>query len=162
MTGGLGEELSELGLRHFASTHGEFPVPNASHPANVAVNGDVVRRVREQQIGLLIDEQGGEVLMRAGIATDYLVAAELPDVTALRNLDAREGRDEILISDFGDGRPLTRRGNHQVGFHDRKPGDGNIKIQFAERLQLDGKDLLIPASVRSELVVSKNVGPSRR
>ena len=46
------QKCREFGLAHLAATHRELAVPDATEAADVAVDGDVVRRIREYEFRL--------------------------------------------------------------------------------------------------------------
>ena len=90
INGVLGEALEhrfqkcdEFGLVHLAAAHGKIAMTNATEATDIAVDRDIVWRVREHEFRLGAFEQalvGGRI---AGICAEQTVVSQHPQVSGL-------------------------------------------------------------------------------
>jgi hypothetical protein len=94
----VGQEAGELIFVHLPDAHGEVAVTDAPGPADMAVDWNVVRRIRTDQVDDFMIKKhrigGGP----ACIAAKELVPAEQPKVARLRNSGpfVPIGRDRVF------------------------------------------------------------------
>jgi hypothetical protein len=70
-----------LASGHLAGRHRELAVLDRSQAPNMAVDPDVVRWIGKHEPGLFIIKQGRVDVRIAGVATQQLVIAKLPEIT---------------------------------------------------------------------------------
>ncbi len=159
--GGVGQgrcqKLRKLGAGHFARGHGEFAMADTAKPGDVAVDGDVVGRIGEDQIGALAAHQRFEILFLAGVAADQPMSSQDPEIAGAAD-GPRWGRRQIVERVRGLGGALALLVDHEIDFGEREAGEGEIEADIAERQQLVGEDVEIPAGVEGELVVGDDIG----
>ena len=82
---GKGAEQEGLELRggHFSRRHREFPVAVCAESGRVTVEGNVVRRIREDDVGLLVVHQNGVCRRIECAAADNAMTTEDPQVSDL-------------------------------------------------------------------------------
>jgi hypothetical protein len=83
------EECCELGLGHLAAGHHKFAMANAAEAADVAVNGNVVRRIGKDEFSL---RTGKELIVDsrvAGISAEQAMAIEQPQIAGLADRRTR-------------------------------------------------------------------------
>src|SRR5689334_1861310 len=83
------EEGDEFRLAHLAAAHGEFAMTNAAEAADMAVDGDVVGRIGEDEFGLGPCQELIVSGWVAGIPAQQAMATEQPQVSGLA--DRRSG-----------------------------------------------------------------------
>ena len=130
---------------------------DTAQPAGMPVDRDVVGRIGEDQAGLLARHQGGEHGRVAHIATDQSVRPELPDLA--RADPGRGGVREGVVGRIirllgGDGRQEV------VDLRNREARDVEVELEIRgqERPQLRGEQVLVPAGIERQFVVSEDIG----
>jgi hypothetical protein len=90
------QERRKTRRRHFTAAHGKGAVVNLTFAADITVDGDVVRRVGENQTSFAAAEQ---IVVRSAlkrIATKDAVRTQQPEVIGLGN--GRSGCGDIIIT----------------------------------------------------------------
>src|SRR4249919_1700694 len=82
---GLTKKGSKFGLAQFAGGHSELAMANAAQSADVAVNFDVIGRVRDGVGGTLATQQTLVRVLVSRVLTDQDVLPEPPTIARLRN-----------------------------------------------------------------------------
>src|SRR3974377_1514446 len=77
------QEGRELRLAHLARGHLKFTMMDAAKPANIAVNGDVVRRIGEYKLRFGAFEQALISSFVASIAAQQAMIAKQPQISCL-------------------------------------------------------------------------------
>jgi len=75
------QEGRELDLAHLTAAHGELAMTNATEPTDIAVDGHVVRRVREHEFRLGAFEQTIVGSRVAGICAPQAMISQHPQVS---------------------------------------------------------------------------------
>src|SRR5437870_11647116 len=91
------EERGEFGFRHLAGCHRELLVTDLAETGDVAVDADVERRIRKDQVGTLAVKQPGVSFVGAGVPEQEAVRAQNPKIALSRN----RRRNERWQSIFG-------------------------------------------------------------
>ena len=72
------QEFCEFGRGQFARRHGELTVFNPASTTHMPLDGHVVRRIGEQQAGLLVAKQPFVGVASLGVAAKQTVRTEVP------------------------------------------------------------------------------------
>ena len=127
----------------------------------MAVDRDVVGRVGEDHLRALVTEQSRIDVRLERVRADDPVRPEDPEIprTGDGNLVTCRVRKTIV------GR-ITRLltilcRNQAVDLRDREASHTEIEVEldFEQSRKLDRQDLFVPASLQSQLVVGKHIGP---
>ena len=165
-SGGMAERLAQKGrealARHLADAHGELAMADAPEPADMAIDGDVVGRVGEDEIGAGAVQEMLEAQALTRVPTQQPMPAEEPDIAtpgdSFAGLD--QGRDLVLTSVLRIRRGFPRLLQQNVDLGQRKTGNLDIKLKVDQPLQFDRQQLAVPAGVQGQLVVGQNIGPA--
>ena len=124
---------------------------------HVAVNGQVVWRVRENELGFLVVQQPPVIPILEGVAAEDAVLTQEPQVAWLGDT-----RIKLRIGDAVFRAILL--GLRRVGIFKDNVDLGNLearqfhfKIEIDQPLQFDGKQLPVPTGFLGELVVCEDV-----
>lgn len=70
------QKCRELVPRHLAGSHGELAVPNAPQPTHMAIDGNVVGRISEDEIHPLALEKAVKGLATSSVAAEQAMSIE--------------------------------------------------------------------------------------
>jgi hypothetical protein len=129
------------------------------------VDRDVVGRVGEDEVGLLVFHQQVEHRPVSGIAADQAMAPQPPYVAGSRHRGARViHRNGDLVLGIGRSFREAFAGllEHEVDLGRGETGDLDVKIDRDQALQLDRQQLLVPPGIDGKLVVGQYIGPPLR
>ena len=89
----LRQSYARVGKRtafgHLSARHGELAVTDGAFAAHVAVNGQVVWRVRENELGFLVVQQPPVIPILEGVAAEDAVLTQEPQVAWLGDTRVR-------------------------------------------------------------------------
>lgn len=128
--------------------------------AHLAGQVEVGGRVGEYELGLFAVQKANIGGVLAGIGAEKPVSAQHPHVTRLADRRAGRGRRDIILGSGGLHFPRPLNKDIDVGH--LEPGQLHLEIQVDQPLQLDGKNLRIPARLLGEAIVGKNVSALSR
>jgi len=155
---GLAKEAGELRRAHLARSERELPVLDRSEPADAAVDLHIVRRVGEDEVCPRPIHQCLEVDLASRVTAKQTVAPGAPEITLARSRRAA-GECDCIVRPVGTvGISLARLLDGEVDLRQAEPSQLDIEVEGDQRLQLDCKDLLVPACIERELIVGQHVG----
>ena len=135
-------------------------MPDATFAADMPVDRNIVRRVREDHPRLGAGHQRGDHLAVERIAADQPVRAELPNVA---RLTARRPSADLGHAVVGRIARLLwcLTLNQAVDLGDREAGDLDVEAEVMPRklAELERQKFLVPAGVERKLVVGDDIGP---
>ena len=136
---------------HFARGHGELFVLDLAQTFGVAVDLDVVRRVRDRHLSLVRTEQGHVGGLGEGISTQQPVLAELPQVAQVA--------DDLFLDVLRLQIRIRRRLlEHQVDLRGAEACEFDLEVLGDQDLHLAFEDVEIPAREQADLVVCDHIG----
>ena len=83
------QKRGELCFRHFTGSHRKLAVMCLAFAADVAVDGHIVRWIRENHLGALLSHEPRIAALVEGISAQGAVLAHLPQVTEFADSDVR-------------------------------------------------------------------------
>src|ERR1035441_268960 len=94
------QEIEELGLTHLTGRHRKFAVTNRSLTAHISVNLHVIRRIRENNVSLLVIHEGGVGRFIESVAAYQTMITQQPNVSRLRNRWTRADLYRFFLDSF--------------------------------------------------------------
>jgi hypothetical protein len=145
------------GLAHLAAAHGKITMTNATEATDVAVDGDVVGRIREHKFRLGAFEEALVGGLAAGIRAQQTVVSQHPQVSGLGDDRAGSILGHMIFRPAGC--PVRFAGilEDEVDFWHFETGQLDFKIEIDQALQLDGQKPLVPPGLLGEPVVRQDV-----
>ena len=129
-----------------------------TEPTDIPVDANVVRRIGENQIGLLCSEKARHMLRHHGVATQQSVATQEPKVAGSGYGNARQRGNAIGRAVWRRCRSLASLIEREVNLRQRETRQRHIEFQVDERLQFDRENFRIPAGIQRKLVVGEHIG----
>jgi hypothetical protein len=150
MPQGLLQEAGECFDRHFSDSHCEFAMADSTQPCHMPIDRDVVRGIREQEVGPFVSHQAAEDGLVSSIPADQTMPTKTPHIACARDsgrrvIDRRE--DLVLYLGRTVRRALARLIEHKVNFSGREAGELDVEIDVDEALQLNRQQLTVPPAV---------------
>ena len=129
---------------------------NTAATTHMTINLDVIGWIGKANISLLTPHQAIQVVTTARIATNYLMPAKQPKITALcdRGQTGIWFRRDLIVIDNG----RTRAAYNQINLADLKPCEFDIERKLRRRQirKLARQNVEIPTRVHGDLVVGKH------
>ena len=141
------QERRELAFVHLTGAHRKLAMVNATEAADMAVDRNIVRRIRKDEFRLGAFQQAVVGGLVASITAQQTMVPQHPEISVLGDRWAGWIFRHVVFRAVGGAGRLARLLKNDVDLRHLKPGQLDVDVELDQALQFDRQKLLVPPGV---------------